>query len=609
MKSEEEHARLMLNAIPLCCQLWDENINIIDCNKTIISFYGFKSKQEYIDHFYELSPEYQPDGQRSDKKAKIYVKRALTEGRCVFGWMHQMLDGTPIPSEVTLIKVKYKRRYAVAGYIRDLREHTWLMNEIEQQSNLLQTVNQVSTIMLQSNISVFERDLFHSMGIMAKAVDADRVYIWKNYFKNGQLHCCQIYEWSEGAESQKDFKLATESLYSDIVPGWEELLSRGQCINGIVRNMSDREREALEPQGILSILIVPIFLKNQFWGFIGFDDCHKEHVFPGKAEMMLLFASQQIANALIRNEEEERLQKAEERVKIMLDATPLSCQLWDKNFKTIDCNEAAVKLYGFKNKQEYVERWYKECHPEYQPDGQLSKDKMSFLIEKAFAEGLYIFEWMHQTPGGTPIPSEVTLVRVKYENDYALAGYTRDLRAIKILEEKAEKAYYDALTGIYNRRYLDENLSRIINNLSRSKSMFSLFMIDIDYFKLYNDMYGHGEGDNCLKIVAETISKSITRDLDFVARYGGEEFVVVLPNTDEAGAHLVAKKLLRNIRNLKIPHSKSDIAECVTISIGCVTGKANHLQSCNNYINQADAMLYLSKKNGRNRYSFASLQS
>ena len=111
----------------------------------------------------------------------------------------------------------------------------------------------------------------------------------------------------------------------------------------------------------------------------------------------------------------------------------------------------------------------------------------------------------------------------------------------------------------------------------------------------------------CLKIVAETLSKTLTRSDDFVARYGGEEFTVVLPNANEAGARLIAVKLLENIQNCKILHENSDIADHVTISIGITTGKSDHLRNVDDYIKRADEMLYASKQNGRNRYTFAAM--
>jgi diguanylate cyclase (GGDEF)-like protein len=129
-------------------------------------------------------------------------------------------------------------------------------------------------------------------------------------------------------------------------------------------------------------------------------------------------------------------------------------------------------------------------------------------------------------------------------------------------------------------------------------------MIDIDYFKKYNDTYGHAAGDDCLKVIAAVLSQCVMREGDFVARYGGEEFVAVLPNTDKNGAHVIAVKMLEKARDLNIPHETSDIAGYVTISIGGTTSIINHLQNGSDYIKLADKALYESKKNGRNIYTF-----
>jgi diguanylate cyclase (GGDEF)-like protein len=162
----------------------------------------------------------------------------------------------------------------------------------------------------------------------------------------------------------------------------------------------------------------------------------------------------------------------------------------------------------------------------------------------------------------------------------------------------------DQLTGIYNRRYLDGNLKKTIKLHSRTGGSLSVFMIDIDYFKKYNDTYGHDAGDDCLKKVASILSECVIREEDFIARYGGEEFAVVMPNTDRNGAQLVAEKMLEKVRECNIPHRASDAAGYVTISIGGTTGITNHLQNGSEYIKNADKALYESKKNGRNRYTF-----
>jgi len=162
----------------------------------------------------------------------------------------------------------------------------------------------------------------------------------------------------------------------------------------------------------------------------------------------------------------------------------------------------------------------------------------------------------------------------------------------------------DPLTGIYNRRYFDGSLKKIIKLHSRTGGSLSVLMIDIDYFKKYNDTYGHDAGDDCLKMVSAALSKCVIRDEDFVARYGGEEFVAVLPNTDKNGARLIAEKMLEKVRECNIPHKTSDIAGIITVSIGSTTSIINHLQHGSDYIKVADKALYESKKNGRNRYTF-----
>jgi len=179
-------------------------------------------------------------------------------------------------------------------------------------------------------------------------------------------------------------------------------------------------------------------------------------------------------------------------------------------------------------------------------------------------------------------------------------------REIKRLEKESEKVFLDGLTGIYNRRYFDESIKRVLHELSRYKGVLSLMMIDIDCFKKYNDTYGHAMGDDCLRSIADALSKNVARTGDFIARYGGEEFVIVLPNTNEEGARNIAQKLLECVRDCDIPHESSDAADHVTISIGAATGKIEHIGPIEDYLKSADEMLYKSKQEGRNKYFWQS---
>jgi len=160
----------------------------------------------------------------------------------------------------------------------------------------------------------------------------------------------------------------------------------------------------------------------------------------------------------------------------------------------------------------------------------------------------------------------------------------------------------DGLTGIANRRHFDQFLEQLWLQSARNRELVGLIICDIDFFKAYNDTYGHLQGDECLKQVAATLKNSLKRQGDFVARYGGEEFVVVLPDSDVEGAIKVAETLRNNVESLGIPHRLSSITPKVTISLGVAIGHANSSDTPKTLIEAADAALYQAKQNGRNRF-------
>lgn len=164
--------------------------------------------------------------------------------------------------------------------------------------------------------------------------------------------------------------------------------------------------------------------------------------------------------------------------------------------------------------------------------------------------------------------------------------------------------YLDGLTGVYNRRYFDERLSLEWNVANRNKTPLSLIMIDVDFFKKYNDLYGHQQGDDCLRQVAGALSNALKRPGDLVARYGGEEFVCLLPNTELSGALFIAEKIRQDIAALRIEHLGSQVQPIVSISAG-VCCKQTVAENVNQLIQQADTQLYAAKNNGRNQCSAA----
>ncbi len=174
----------------------------------------------------------------------------------------------------------------------------------------------------------------------------------------------------------------------------------------------------------------------------------------------------------------------------------------------------------------------------------------------------------------------------------------------KELEEKNDKlellSSLDGLTGLFNRRYFDANLVKEWKQALRTVSPLSLLIVDIDHFKGYNDHYGHLEGDDCLRKVAQALYEALLRPVDIVARYGGEEFTTILPNTDREGAEMVARRMMDHVARLDIPHQEGTVAGRVTVSIGATTLVPSGKLSANSLLEYAGKALYEAKEAGRN---------
>jgi len=305
-----ERLQLMMDSSPLCCNLWDRNMRNILCNEAAVKLFGLRSKEEYLEKLDELYPEYQLDGRRSWDKMMEYADIAFEKGSCTFEWMHQTLDGSPIPAEVNFVRINYGGEFVIAGYTRDLRSYKLMLRGLNQRDVMLQTMNRVAAILLRAESDIFKENLIRCMGMIAQTVNVDRVYIWRNHARGGRNYCSQHLEWLEGVEPQ----IATDMAYPDF-PFMENVLICGHCINSPVKSLPAKEQERFSAQGVLSVLVVPVFLKDEFWGFVGFDDCREERVFSENEESILRAGSLLMANALLRNDMTLSMQAALENAK------------------------------------------------------------------------------------------------------------------------------------------------------------------------------------------------------------------------------------------------------------------------------------------------------
>ena len=193
--------------------------------------------------------------------------------------------------------------------------------QIEARDYLLRTINSMTAGFLRSEADRFEEDLYQSMGLVGEALSVDRVFVFKNYMEDGKLHCTQIHEWSENVPSQLENEVTAAFCYSDLAPELLNKFLNDQCLNGIVDDMSPEEQQILQPQGIVSILLVPVFIRGEFWGFVGLDDCKKRRIFTTNEEMAMRAASLGIVSALFRREQTLQIRSHEELEQQLIEAS------------------------------------------------------------------------------------------------------------------------------------------------------------------------------------------------------------------------------------------------------------------------------------------------
>jgi len=514
------------------------------------------------------------------------------------------------------------------------------------------TLNKSLEIFVSYNEKDIDDTISNGLKLIASAAGLDRIIVFRVKNKD-KLLFGEKYRWDRivGGTAPID-NVLRELPVTSAVRRWISIMSNDVCISLKRSEFKTDEADFLSPRGVKSILIVPVFTENEFWGTVTFHDNTKEREFDNDCITMLRSAARMCVSTIIREERTimanvaQRVLKRREKMTEALSKAALIF-LSEGKKRIEDTMASGVKIIAdiaeidriilYRNvmsvgglKMSQVYRWDKS----YGGSTALINDFIDVSYaqvipswEKYLAEGNSIDSKVRLLPENEATVLQkfgilsVSVMPIHINNTFwgfAIFGDTKNERYFdgEIIEVMRSSAFlfanafirmevdYDALTGIYNRRYFDENMKRIIRSLSRAGSTLSLLMIDIDFFNRYNEIYGRIEGDKCLKIVANAISRSVTRADDFVVRYGGEEFIVVLPYTDERGAQMVADKILRNIRNCNIPHKKNEAANFLTISIGVTSSKVVHTHIADSFVKHADKLLSKSKQAGRNRYSF-----
>lgn len=277
----------------------------------------------------------------------------------------------------------------------------------------------------------------------------------------------------------------------------------------------------------------------------------------------------------------------------------------DLQMNRIYVSAAALKMGGWNETEIYAQRSCELVHPDDLPRAiealhQVEQNNENVVVEvRAQKKGGEYF-WVESSLRAIHNPHTGKIDRV--------LNIVRDISERKQAERKLQEAYNavealavtDALTGLANRRRFDQYLATEWRRSARDRQPLSVLMLDADHFKAYNDTYGHQRGDSCLKQIAEACQDVVSRPGDLVARFGGEEFVVILPNTENAGAMQVAEEISEALRSRRLEHICNELG-IVTISIGCATLVPKFARHPSDLIELADKALYRAKEAGRNR--------
>lgn len=303
------------------------------------------------------------------------------------------------------------------------------------------------------------------------------------------------------------------------------------------------------------------------------------------------------------------LEASETRFRLLAEASRDVIVLAGLNGERKYVSPAATELLGWTQDELLGRDYVSITHPEDIPriekllsDCREGCDTGSLSYRCRKKDGTYL--WLE---------SNIRLFRDAATNEPAGFVYIlRDISERKIAEDKLQDAFHtveqlamvDGLTGVANRRLMDETLKREWMRAARDGTSLSLLLIDVDHFKLYNDLYGHLAGDACLQAIATAIQARLRRPPDMLARFGGEEFVIILPNTPAAGAEVMSQTILKAVEACALAHCGSPYG-AVTVSLGCATMVASMENSAKDLLKAADDAMYRAKTNGRNQIQIA----
>ncbi len=397
LKIAEQSAQNMLDNTPLAAEIWNEHIEMLDCSLECLKLFNLNSKEEYINSFFDFSPEFQANGKSSRDAAKELITQALKNGATSGEWLHRMQNGDTIPMLLSLVRTIYQGKTVVFAYKQDLRA----LKATEEAMRIAEERNKI--ILDNVPLSIVFWDKHENIISINQEV--------KDFFKISSIEELQREFFNLTPEYQPDGSLSLEGFHYYNTKAFTE----GYCqFEWLHQNM---DKEPIPS----NIILVRANLDGE------------------KVLVSYTMDLRELKKA------EQKVKELEELQTTILDAMPMGVHFWDENYKLIYCNLECASIFGYRSKEEYIQEFMRTIPPT-QPDGRSSQQFLEDAFKEASIHSKAKMEVTRLNPTTEEIiPTEVILVNTQNENKKGIVSYHRDLREHKAMlndiKEKEEALY------------------------------------------------------------------------------------------------------------------------------------------------------------------------
>lgn len=467
----------------------------------------------------------------------------------------------------------------------DAKEKRRIRAELNRQQNILHAINQMSHNFLQQKD--WTSAVYQEILLLKQAAEASAIFIYKN-----EHHCSEAKQFLTINNDPKAKAKKKINYKKDHLLRWKNILQEGLPVNGCIKDYDRSKTKLLKAFHINSLLILPIFVNKEWWGFLGIGNEEKVALSETDAEM-LSTASSIIGSAINNKRNLKSLEMSSAVFKHTMDGVLIT----NSENKIVHVNESFVEITGYTQKDVIGKS------PQIFKSGVHTKHFYVQMWDHLISEGYWQGEITNRRKNGEIYIEwlSVNTIKDKHGNIENFIGIFSDVtHQRKDAQEHAYLATHDPLTGLSNRLLLNDRLEHAINHSERFGKCVATIFCDLDNFKPINDTFGHSMGDEILKGVAEVL-QNVLRKEDTVCRFGGDEFVILI---EELSSFTYLKSILEKIHTIS---KEKFIIEGNTFSVGMSLGAAIYPYDANspeNLLKCADEAMYRAKHSGKNKISY-----